>query len=172
MSKKKNTQKKTTKKSYTLREVFKSLSDIQAALLNDEIAKDICEESDQPISILSAVPIMFEEMDVTAKTVNGKIMLNPALMDEPFNILMRYVIHELVHVMQHIEGGSKKGNKEKGNYLDKKNEEDAFKRQIEFDFEHRPEGDIEEYIEGLFEYHEYPEEKREEKEEDLKELVD
>jgi hypothetical protein len=163
--------KKRTKKSFTLREIFKALSEIRAALLNDEIAMDICSEAGEDESILEAVPIYFEEMDVTAKTVSGKIMLNPALIDEPFIIMMRYVIHELVHVMQHLDG-KKRDKDDDGNYLDKETEEAAFKRQIEFDMEHRTEKDVGEYIDGLLEYHDFPEKKREEKEEELKEFVD
>jgi hypothetical protein len=158
-------------KSLTLREIFKALSEIRAALLNDEIAMDICSEAGEDESILEAVPIYFEEMDVTAKTVSGKIMLNPALIGEPFIIMMRYVIHELVHVMQHLDGKNR-GEDDSGNYLDKETEEAAFKRQIEFDVEHRPKKDVDEYIGGLLEYHDFPEKDRAKKEEELKEFVD
>ena len=159
------------KKSFTLREIFKALSEIRVSLLNDEIAKDICEEAGEDIGLLEVVPIMFEDMDVTAKTVSGKIVLNPALIDEDSPVMMRYIIHELVHVLQHLDGVTGNDDDNSGNYLDKKTEEEAFKRQIEFDAKHRSEDEADEYIEGLLEYHDFPKKKREEKEEELKEFV-
>jgi hypothetical protein len=162
---------KNNRKNFTLEKKFKALAEIRSALLVDEIAKDICEEAGESDDVLLAVPIEFEDMDVTAKTVNGAIRLNPLLIEREFHIMMRYVIHELVHVMQHIDDGSG-GTSYADNYLDEESEIEAFQRQIEFDSKNRSEKSIDKYVDGLLEHHDYPDSDREKKEEELKELAD
>ena len=71
--------------------------------------------------------------------------------------------------MQHMDGGAK----DKGDdYLNRDSELDAFKYQIEFDSENRSREDVMEYVEGLLDFHDIPEGKRGDKEEELMEQVD
>jgi hypothetical protein len=159
------------RKNFTLKRKMDALIEIRASLLVDEIAKDICKEAKENFDILTAVPIEFEDMDVTAKTVSGSIKLNPLLIDKDFNIMMRYVIHELVHVMQHISENSNIDDSA-DNYLDKESEVEAFQRQIEFDSDSKTEKEITKYIKDLLDHHDYPKGDREKKEEELRELED
>ena len=55
---------------------MESLSSIRTALMNDSVAKEICKENNIGTWFLESVPIRYEDLDVTAKTVNGNIILN------------------------------------------------------------------------------------------------
>ena len=142
---------------------MESLSSIRTALMNDSVAKEICKENNIGTWFLESVPIRYEDLDVTAKTVNGNIILNPKLMKKPFKILMRYVIHEMVHAIQHIEEYGKKQTDKKKNYLNREDEIEAFQYQVKYDEAQRGEEKVDEYVDGLLRYHDIPEEQREEK---------
>ena len=73
---------------------METLSRIRTALMNDYVAKEICEENNMGSWFLASVPIRFEDLKVTAKTVNGNIVLNPKLIKKPFKILKIYLINE------------------------------------------------------------------------------
>ena len=93
--------KKNKDRPYTIREAFKNLSRIRSELLNDPIAKDIASDlKEDADKFLKCVSISFDELDVSAKTTNGNIILNQKLIDKPFPVMMRYVIHELTHAVQ------------------------------------------------------------------------
>jgi predicted metal-dependent peptidase len=148
---------------------MESLSKIRTALMNDDIAKEICKDLGIGEWFLTSVPIRYEEIKVTAKTVNGNIILNPKLMKKPFDILMRYIIHELVHAIQHIhEYGEKQTDKRK-DYLNREDELEAFQYQVKFDEEHRGEDKAERYVDRLLNFHDVPEGKKKEKKKEIME---
>ena len=89
------------------------LSKIRAELINDSIAKDICKENSVDKEFLKGVPITFDDIDVAAKTVDSEIILNTKLIKKPFDVIMRYVIHELVHAIQHCETNGKSSKQDK-----------------------------------------------------------
>lgn len=163
------------KKEDNLMDQISYLTRIREALVSDQIAKIICDDMGFEHKILAGVPIRFEELDVSAKTVNSNISLNPKLMSKSFDIVMRYVIHELVHCFQHV----KKYNKNKNNsirdnedYLDNDDEIEAFQWQIKYDEESRGEEEAEEYVDNLLEYHNVPKKDRDDKKELFLEKTD
>jgi hypothetical protein len=158
-------------KKNTLMEQMRVLSDIRTSLMNDEIAKSICEENDMGGWFLKSVPISFDKIKVAAKTINGKIILNPKLIKKPFKIIMRYVIHELVHAIQHVEDFGKNQDDKDDDYLDRNDEIEAFQRQIEYDSKTRGPDEAEKYVDNLLEYHDIPKSKVEEKKSEFMERV-
>ena len=96
-----------------------------------------------------------EDLDVTAKTINGEVTLNKSLMEKSFDTLMRYVIHEFVHVCQHIKNqkGKSKSSKTDHTYLDNPEEIEAFKWQSLHTKLEEGEGELDEYLDDLMEYH-------------------
>ena len=58
---------------------MKFLAQIRTALLNDSVAKEICNDNGMGEWFLTAVPIRFEELPVSAKTQEGSIVLNSKL---------------------------------------------------------------------------------------------
>ena len=164
--------KKDKERPYTIREAFKNLSRIRSEMLNDPVAKDIASElEDDSEKFLKSVSISFDDLDVSAKTQNGNIVLNQKLMDKPFPVMMRYVIHELTHAVQHIvHNGSMKSDKNE-DYLEKDSEVEAFQRQIEYQVDNTSFKETEEYVENLIEYHDTPRSKEESIKEELLETV-
>ena len=145
-----------------------ALSKIRIALLNDKIAKKICKEKGMKESFLAGVNISFGKIKQSAKTVDSNIILNKNLLEKPFDIMMRYVIHELTHSIQHIQNFEKrKEKKKKEDYLDKDTEIEAFKYQIEFDEENRGREKVDEYVEDLLDYHEITGKDRDDKKSEL-----
>ena len=129
-----------------------------------------CKENGFDDSILDGISISFSaDIDVKAKTKNGEIFLNQDILDEPAARLMSYLIHELTHVFQHIERFGKKDPYKDKEYLDRPDEIEAFKNQIEQDAEDRPKSKVNEYVKSLVEYHNVP---KDEKESKIKELTE
>jgi hypothetical protein len=142
-----------SKKSSQLFDEITILSKIRKALLNDKIAKKICKEKNVGEWFLEGVPITFDEIKQSAKTIDSNIILNRSLMQKPFDIMMRYVIHELTHSIQHVQKLRSEKTDDNEGYLDKDTEIEAFRYQVEFDEENRGRGKAEEYVEDLLDYH-------------------
>ena len=148
------------------------LSKIRTELMNDKIAKDICKENEVDDDFLKGVPIRFDDLDVSAKTINSNIILNKKLIEKSFHMIMRYVIHELVHAIQHCDSHKKEDKNDKAvDYLDNKDEVDAFQKQILYDSVVSGKGAAEDYVDGLLDYHDIDGDEAEEKKEELMELV-
>lgn len=155
-----------------LEDELEILSSLRKELKKDPTAIKIVKEYNQDMDILDGVPIdISNEIDVSAKTVNSRILLNKKLLKEPFEIIMRYLVHELVHVFQHFELEGKDDPYEGYDYLDRPDEIEAFQFQIEFDKNKRGEEDAVEYVEDLLEYHDIPDSDKEDKKEELLERI-
>ena len=151
---------------------METLARIRTSLMNDETAKDICSENDIEYWFLTSVPISFDNLKVTAKTVNGNITLNPKLMKKPFKIIMRYVIHELVHAIQHVKDYGKKQDDKRKDYLNREDEIEAFQYQVKYDNRNRGMEKTEEYVDGLLDYHDLPENKKKDKKKEIMKKVE
>ncbi len=157
-----------SKKSNHLLDEITALSKIRSALLNDKVAKKICKEKGIGEWFLAGVPIKFDKIKQSAKTVDSNIILSKNLLKKSFDIMMRYVIHELTHSIQHVQNFRKKDvKKDKEDYLDKDTEVEAFKYQIEFDVENRGKGKADEYVEDLLDYHDIKGKDRADKRDEL-----
>lgn len=130
------------------------LDKIKKELKDSDIVKDLFKEYNQPESLIDAIPIdVVDDIDVSAKTLNGRIKINKSLESEGFDIVMRYVVHELVHVLQHMTSDEPGDPYEDYDYMDRPDEVEAFQKQIEFDKENRGEDAVIEYVEELVDYH-------------------
>jgi hypothetical protein len=135
--------------------INRALSNIRLLLLKNPIAKEICSDLDFDKRGLYGIPISFsDEIDVAAKTINSNIILNVTLLREDFSLMMRYVIHELVHAIQHINMASLGDPYDQYEYLDRPDEVEAFQYQVKFEDEYGAgEEDAIEYVEELIDYH-------------------
>lgn len=167
-AKKKKKKKKKTPKNKRLEVRTKQVAKLKQFLKADDTYRDLCMEYDQPISIIDGIAVVFTpDLDVTAKTINAKVFLSTALIDERFEIMARYLLHELTHCFQHMEKeGQKRGEKEKV-YLDRPEELEAFQNQIKFDSENSPEEDVGSYVNELLSYHNIPKHERKDRKEEL-----
>lgn len=140
---------------------------LRKTLKNSPIARHLCEKYDEDEGFIDKIPIDFAPLDVSAKTVNGRILLNSGLLEGEFRDNMRYMIHEFVHCLQQENGDV--GSGKDGDYLDDPYEIEAFWYQLEsMEDMYRP-GEIQEYIEGLLDHHGLKGKKREEKKKELTE---
>ncbi len=161
------------KKEFSIDEKFLHIKNIRKFLLSNEIALEICREFGYDKDIFLGIPISFsDDLDVSAKTTNGEMFVNTQLISEGYDIMLRYVVHELVHVFQHAKNKSKSDPYPGEDYLDRPDEIEAFQFQIEFDDEARGERSVVEYVEELLDYHDIPEKEKNEKAEELMDKVD
>lgn len=148
----------------------KRITKLKKAVQKEPSFIEKCEEYDKDPSFVDKVKITFEPLDVSAKTVDGRVILNEKLFEEgSWNDAMRYTIHELCHVLQQ-EAGMVNGKTKKEDYLDDPNEQEAFQVQLEYMDEHTPE-EVQKYLENLLDHHDIQGKEREEKKKVLTEDV-
>ena len=142
------------------------ISKIKNIVKNEKKYIEKCKEYNKPIGFIDTIDVSFEPLDVSAKTINGKVYLNEKLYHRPIDDQIRYTIHELVHCLQQEAGlvDSKKTD----DYLDDENEQEAFNAQISYMCEHDSPEEVQNYIENLLDHHNIKGEERKEK---AKELV-
>jgi len=118
----------------------------------------IIDEHNYDSDIIDGISIRFcDDIENTAKTINGEICINSKLLDANPIKQLRYIIHELVHVFQHIEKEGTESKKE-NKYLDNPDEIEAFQAQL--DYQEENEDNLEKYIKDLFDFHKIPEKDR------------
>jgi hypothetical protein len=145
----------------------KIVEKLKADLKDEKEYLEKCKKyNEDPKTFIDSFEITFEPLDVSAKTINGHIKLNEKLLDSPWKDKMRYVVHEVIHVMQQ-EAGKVDGKTDKEDYLDDPNEQEAFKAQISYMEKKEPPEKIQEYIEELLDHHNIEGKEREEKKEEL-----
>jgi hypothetical protein len=112
----------------------------------EEAYIEICEKYNKDIDFIDDVNISYDDnLDVSAKTINGDIFLNGKLFDsKEMNDNVRYFCHELTHVAQQA-AGAVDGPVDKEDYLDDPNEQEAFQVQLDFMKEHEPPEEIEKF---------------------------
>jgi hypothetical protein len=134
----------------------------------NDVVISMFKEYGVPISHIKKVPIEFGDINVSAKTKDGKIILNKSLLkDNNFEDDMHYIIHELTHWLQQVYSKPKNDNHK--DYLDMKDEIEAFKNQYRFLKQHSGKEVADSYILDLLDFHELSGEKRSKKYEQLTE---
>ena len=132
------------------------------------MVKEVCNDFGFSTDIIDGVVMKFDDIETSAETVNGEMVLNNELIKEEFDILMRYPVHELVHVFQHMNReGLNRDPYEGMEYLDRPDEQQAFRAQVEDEVETRGPEAAQEYVDELLDYHDIPEEQKGEKKEEL-----
>ena len=110
----------------TLSDSFRGMSKrklvraILEALKIEEPVQEALKKHKLKESVIDRVSITFAPLDVSAKTVDGKIILNEKLLDGEWRDIIRYACHEIVHVCQQLT--SDVSNDDEKDYLDNPNE--------------------------------------------------
>jgi len=157
------------KKQESLKDKAEILAQVKVELAKSPIVSEMCKEHNVDVDLILGIPIDFVELDVSAKTIDSKVYLNEDLLNDSFEKVMRYAIHEITHAFQHM-------NREHldhdpyadDDYLDRDDEQEAFKNQIQYQMEVEPVEEVVEYVEDLFDHHDIPDKERKEK---LKEIM-
>ena len=136
-------------------------------LFHDETYRDMCKEYDVSPEVIHLIPIRFGDIDTSAKTVHGIIILNKKLLDKgQFEDHIHYILHEILHFLQMITRKTPTKKDKDEEYLDNEDELEAFQYQVEFMGEDKGE----EYVEKLLDHHEVNDE--DDREEKMDELMD
>lgn len=138
------------------------LTRIRISLFYDPIARKIMDEYDLEYKILMGIPILLDSEivgDANARAIEGVMYLNEDLQDMSFDIVMKYVIHELVHICQHISKDILDNDKE-DHYLDRGDEIEAFQKQMLYESKNNSIENVVEYAKNLIEFHEVPKKER------------
>jgi len=130
---------------------------LRNALKGEKVIQEILKKYELDDSVLDHLSIRFEPLDVSAKTVDGNIILNENLLDCEWRDIMRYLVHETCHVGQ--QATSDVTETQDGDYLDDENEVEAFQTQIDYmegdghdEMVYCPE-EIQQYIDDLMDHH-------------------
>ena len=132
--------------------------------------KTLFEKYKTPIKKIEDIDISFDDMDVSAKSKEGKITLNKNLL-EGNNLVaaLHYIVHELVHVLQYHSGDLKDmKHYDDDHYLNNPYEIEAFKEQIRFIKKYKDQKAADEYTDQLLDFHGY---KGNEKKKKLEQLM-
>lgn len=144
----------------------KVISLLRKKLKNSPLARRLCDKYDEDLEFIDTIPVEFQPLDVSAKTVNGRILLNSKLLEGDFRDNMRYMIHEFVHCLQQENGDVSSEND--GDYLDDPHEVEAFWYQLEGMDDMYSDREITEYLDGLADHHDLTGKERKKK---IKELT-
>lgn len=140
----------------------------KAYLKKNEVMQRIFKDYDLDISELDYIPTMFGDIDVSAKTDHGIVILNYKLLEDgDFFKDYSYLIHEYTHWAQQTTGTKPTKGADDGEYLDNPYEQEGFQNQVEYIAEHHGEDEAESYVEHLLEHHEISEGEKEDKKEKL-----
>lgn len=143
---------------------------IKAALKKEPIVQKEFKKYKRNISDINNVSISFDpDLDVSAKTVNGKISLNAKMLEEDWQDYFHYAVHEITHYLQHTSGSCNGHAEQNKSYLDNESEIEAFQNQLKYREKTENKSEVNEYVEDLFNKHDVPKKERPEK---RKELLD
>lgn len=123
-------------------------------LKEDSVVKEMFEEYGVDINEIDYVPMMFGDLDVSAKTNHGIIIFNYKLLtDGDFFKDFSYGVHELSHYLQQTSGDKPTQSSDDGKYLDNPFEQEGFQNQISYISKHFGDDEAEKYVDHLLDHH-------------------
>lgn len=150
------------KEKISLKEVKKISPSVLLRMINkakkylkkDKTWIDVCKEYGETPDVIDYIPVMFGDLDVSAKTNKGIIILNYKLLcDGDFIKDFAYLIHEGTHFLQQTCNDKPTKSSDDGDYLKNEFEQEAFQEQVEYISNHEGENKAEKYVDDLLEYH-------------------
>lgn len=150
----------------------KIIDDVRDDLKTNDVVKEMFKEYGVDLLELNYVPIVFADIDVSAKTDHGIIYLNYAFLLDGLEFHDHYIVHELTHWLQQTTGtGPIKGSND-GEYLDNEFEQEGFQNQTKYISDTRDDDSAIDYIDKVMDHHEVPKKERKSKQEELLELME
>lgn len=123
-------------------------------LKTNEVVQKMFKEYDVDIEEIDLIPMMFGNLDVSAKTDHGILIFNYKLLtDGDFFKDFSYGVHEMTHWLQQTTGSKATKSSDDGSYLDNKFEQEGFQNQVEYIAEEFGEDEAEQYVDDLLEHH-------------------
>lgn len=148
--------------------LLKILNKMKKELINNEIIKDLYNKYDLDINELYYIPMMFKDLDVSAKCDHGMIFFNYKLLcDGDFSKHYGYAIHEITHFLQQTGLDKPTQGADDGEYLENPFEQEAFQHQIEFMADEFGKNKAEKYVDNLLNHHEISDDEWDNKKDEL-----
>lgn len=143
---------KVTKLSYGTK--HRLISKLRNYLKKDKVVQKMFKEYGVDIEEIDYIPMMFGELDVSAKTDHGIIIYNYKLLtDGDFFKDFSYGVHEMTHWLQQTTGNRPTQSSDDGSYLDNPAEQEGFQNQIDYISDHFGEDEAEDYVDNLLDHH-------------------
>ena len=143
------------------------LEKLKTFLKQDETTLKMFKEYEVDISEIEYIPMMFGDIDVSAKTDHGIIIFNYRLLtDGDFFEDFSYGVHEMTHWLQQTTGNKATKSADDGEYLDNPYEIEGFQNQVKYIADQSGEDKAEEYIDNLLDHHEIESKKEVKKKKD------
>lgn len=138
-------------------------------LKKDQVVQEMFKDYGVDIEEIDYIPMMFGNIDVSAKTDHGVIIYNFKLLtDGDFFEDFSYGVHEMTHWLQQTTGSKATRSSDDGSYLDNPYEQEGFQNQVQYIAETFGDGKAEKYVDDLLEHHDVDSKKeREDKKETL-----
>jgi hypothetical protein len=128
---------------------------LKAYLKTDETTLKMFKEYGVDIEELEYIPMMFGNIDVSAKTDHGVIIYNYRLLtDGDFFKDFSYGVHEMTHWLQQTTGNKATISADEGSYLDNPYEQEGFQNQVVYISDQFGEEEAENYVDDLLDHHE------------------
>jgi hypothetical protein len=137
-------------------------------LKKNEVVQKMFKEYEVDISEIDLIPMMFGNLDVSAKTDHGVIIYNYRLLtDGDFFKDFSYGVHEMTHWLQQTTGNKATRSSDDGNYLDNPYEQEGFQNQVEYISDQFGKPEAEKYVDDLLEHHEVDSKKEKEEKKEV-----
>jgi hypothetical protein len=133
-------------------------------LKQNEVVQKMFKEYGVDIEEIDYIPMMFGNLEVSAKTNKGIITYNYKLLcDADWFKDFSYGVHEMTHYLQQTAGNKATQSSDDGNYLHNPYEQRAFSKQVEYIADQFGENEAEQYVDDLLEHHEVDDKKEKNK---------
>lgn len=124
-------------------------------LKQNEVVQAMFKEYDVDIEEIDYIPMMFGNLDVSAKTDHGVIIYNYKLLtDGDWFKDFSYGVHEMTHWLQQTTGTKATKSSDDGSYLDNPYEQEGFQNQVQYIADQFGDAEAEQYVDDLLEHHE------------------
>jgi len=144
------------------------LNEMKSYLKKNEVMQKAFKDYDVPIEYIDYVPMIFSDLDVSAKTDHGVLYFNYKLLcDGDFFKDYSYGVHETTHWLQQCFGDKPTKGANEGDYLANPFEQEGFQNQIEYIADEFGEDHAEDYVDKLLDHHDKDGKEKEKLEEKL-----
>ena len=124
-------------------------------LKQNEVVQAMFKEYKVDIEEIDYIPMMFGNLDVSAKTDHGVIIYNYKLLtDGDWFKDFSYGVHEMTHWLQQTTGTKATKSSDDGSYLDNPYEQEGFQNQVQYIADQFGDAEAEQYVDDLLEHHE------------------
>jgi hypothetical protein len=124
-------------------------------LKHNETVQNMFKEYEVDISEIDFIPMMFGNLEVSAKTDHGIIIYNYKLLtDGDFFKDFSYGVHEMTHWLQQTTGTKATKSSDDGSYLDNPYEQEGFQNQVQYIADEFGQDEAEQYVDDLLDHHE------------------